>query len=391
MDIELLRVLLFGCLLIVPKALQCARIPGPLTCLALGVAAVPLMLPQWDIGPVHFAATLGISSLFLHAGLEVDPAQLRQQSVSLGALGLVRVLGIAVVAAAAAHWLAMTWQAAVLLALAVLTSSTGFILDSLDRFVLNDKQRSVIANEAISGELLALTIMFLVLQSANGTRLALSLGAMGALLVALPLAYIALVRWVVPHAPGSQFSLLMTVAVLAAFATERLGAELLLGAFIAGVIAAQLGPRVPALLPADTAHALKLFSSFFLPFYFFRNGALIPAGAFSLEAAGIGLLLCLFIPLRALATWVRRRMAGDVAADAAPVAVALLPTVIFTLVLASILRSQFGISDALYGGLLLYACVNTLLPSLLLRVGLDEPLSETPAAQGPPRQETRQG
>jgi hypothetical protein len=48
------------------------------------------------------------------------------------------------------------------------------------------------------------------------------------------------------------------------------------------------------------------------------------------------------------------------------VAVALVPTLIFTLVIAGILRTTFHIDDALYGGLLVYAAITTILPSFVL-------------------------
>jgi hypothetical protein len=53
------------------------------------------------------------------------------------------------------------------------------------------------------------------------------------------------------------------------------------------------------------------------------------------------------------------------------VAAALTPTLIFTLVLAGILRTRGAITDELFGGLLLYAGLNTLLPSFLLRAPFD--------------------
>ena len=49
----------------------------------------------------------------------------------------------------------------------------------------------------------------------------------------------------------------------------------------------------------------------------------------------------------------------------------LFTTLIFTLVLATILRESGAIPDALFGGLLLYAGLNTLLPSFLLRTPFD--------------------
>ena len=60
-------------------------------------------------------------------------------------------------------------------------------------------------------------------------------GAMLALMVGLPLLFLALGRWVAPHAPGSEFSLLVMVGLVAAFATYKLGVYYLVGAFIAGV------------------------------------------------------------------------------------------------------------------------------------------------------------
>jgi hypothetical protein len=46
------------------------------------------------------------------------------------------------------------------------------------------------------------------------------------------------------------------------------------------------------------------------------------------------------------------------------VATALMPTLIATMVLATILRERYGIPDAPYGGLLLYAFLDPLSPAL---------------------------
>lgn len=48
------------------------------------------------------------------------------------------------------------------------------------------------------------------------------------------------------------------------------------------------------------------------------------------------------------------------------VAIALSPTLIFTLVLATILRERVGLTETWYGALLVYAALTTLLPSLIL-------------------------
>jgi hypothetical protein len=45
----------------------------------------------------------------------------------------------------------------------------------------------------------------------------------------------------------------------------------------------------------------------------------------------------------------------------------MLPTLVFTLVLAGILRDQFGLAPELYGALVIYTMLNTILPGIVLR------------------------
>jgi Kef-type K+ transport system membrane component KefB len=265
------------------------------------------------------------------------------------------------------------WQDGTLLALALLTSSTGFIVDSLDRFGLAPEERFWVTNNAISAELLALVIMFVVLKATAPAQFALASLQLVVTLVALRLAVLALGRWIIPYAPGSAFALLVMVGFAAAFVTDSLGAEYLLGAFLAGLVARLLEGRVPALASHDNMRAVKLFSSFFLPFYFFARGANAPADALGLEALGIGVALTVvLVPLRGFAIWAKRRLMGLGDSNSSlRVAAALTPTLIFTLVLATILRERGAISDQLFGGLLLYAGINTLLPSFILRTSFD--------------------
>ena len=149
--------------------------------------------------------------------------------------------------------------------------------------------------------------------------------------------------------------------------------------FSPGLVARLLENRVPQLASHDNLRAVKLFSSFFLPFYFFARGAHVPADALSLQALAIGVgLTVTLVPLRAFSIWAKRRLLGiGNARSSLRVAAALTPTLIFTLVLAAILRERGAISDELFGGLLLYAGLNTLLPSFVLRTAFD--VAPTPA------------
>jgi Kef-type K+ transport system membrane component KefB len=172
------------------------------------------------------------------------------------------------------------------------------------------------------------------------------------------------------------------IGFAAAFVTDKLGVEYLLGAFLAGLVARLLENRVPQLASHDNLRAVKLFSSFFLPFYFFARGAHVPADALSLQALWIGVALtAVLVPLRAVSIWAKRRLLGiGNLRSSVRVAAALTPTLIFTLVLASILRGRGAISDELFGGMLLYAALNTMLPSFVLRTAFD--VAPTPAREG---------
>lgn len=370
-------ILIFG-LLVVPRALQRFRIPAPITCLLFGIGAMLVLGTQTHDPVVILLSTLGISSLFLFAGLEVDLQALRRGLWPLVVHLVIRIASLFLFGWLGWRYFNLGWQAAALLALALLTPSTGFILDTLERLGLDEEERFWVTSKAIAGELLALAALFVVLQAGDPLQLGMSTLVMLAMIAGLPLLFIAFGRWIVPHAPGSEFSLLVMVGFVAAFITYKLGVYYLVGAFIAGLVARLLQIRMPRLASHENITALRLFATFFVPFYFFHAGTMISRDALSFEALGLGLLMTvLVVPLRVGMVWLQRRLIfrGEHKLSTLRVSVALTPTLVFTLVLADILHSRFQLSGALTGALILYTTLNTLLPSLLLRAPFD-PVSD---------------
>lgn len=373
MSQDLVYLLLIFVLLVVPRALQRFYLPAPITSMVLGLVAMLVFGDRVQDPVVALLSVIGISSLFLFAGLEVDVDALRR-----GAWKLLVYLGVRAAALLLVGWLGMRWgglgwQAAALLALALLTPSTGFILDTLERLGLADEERFWVTSKAIVGELMALAVMFVVLQAGDPVQLGVSTLWMIVMVVGVPLVFMALGRWVVPHAPGSEFSLLVMVGLVAAYITYRLGVYYLVGAFIAGFIARMLRIRIPKLASDTNIHALRLFATFFVPFYFFHAGTGISRDALTWEAGLLGLgITVAVLPLRIGMGWLQRRwMFGEARAVSRNVAIALAPTLVFTLVLAEILHERFHISGTLFGALILYTTLNTLLPSVLLRTPFD--------------------
>lgn len=374
--------LIFG-LMVVPRALQRFAIPAPLTSFAFGMAAALVLGIASNDDTLSLLATLGISSLFLFAGLEVDLGGLRRGLAALLVHLAVRSLTLAAVAWAAVRGLDIPWQAAILVALALLTPSTGFILESLARLGLEEQERFWVTSKAIGGEMLALVVLFVVLQSGSLQTLALSTAALLAMLFLLPLLFIGLMRFVVPYAAGSEFALLVMVGLVAAYVTKQLGVYYLVGAFVAGLVARLLQVRAPRLASSENLHAVKLFASFFVPFYFFYRGMNVPAGALQWKSLLLGLALTVGVtPLRVGVVWAQRRfVVHEDSRSSLRVGLALAPTLIFTLVLATILRDRFQLPDAWYGALLVYAALTTLLPSITLAKPFDLDATDVAAPQ----------
>ena len=378
---ELGYVVLLFALFVLPRVLQRWRVPAAITALGLGAAA-GMGLGLFGHDPtIELLSTFGIVALFLFAGLDADVDALRPESrvlVQHVAMGLVTLL---LAAWAAAEVLGLDARAAALVALALLTPSTGFILDSIARLPVTERQRFWIKSKAIATELVALAVLFVTLQSTTATRLGLSGLALAAMIALLPLVFRAFAAVVVPHAPKSEFAFLVILAVVCAFVTRELGVYYLVGAFVVGMAAQRFRERLPAMGSEKMLHAVEAFASLFVPFYFFHAGAELRAEALTIEALLVGLgFVVVALPLRVGLTALHRRIKlREPLRETLRVSVPLLPTLVFTLVIAGILRDRFGVDRSIFGGLVVYTIVNTMIPGLVL--GAPTPEYDEPHAR----------
>lgn len=382
---ELQYMLVLLGLFVVPRALQRFRLPSAITCVALGAAlGMGAHLFAHDT-VIPLLATFGIVALFLFAGLEVDFDELRRGARRVIEHIAVQLALLAATTLAAQRLFGLEARAAVLLALALLTPSTGFILDSLAGFGLSEDHRFWVKSKAIATEIVALAALFVTVKSSNSTSLAVSSAALLGMIAALPVAFHAFARWVLPFAPRSEFSFLVIVAVFCAMLTRRLGVYYLVGAFVVGVTAVRLRARLPMLASHSLVAGIELFASFFIPFYFFKAGLHLHASDFTPASVGIGLaFLAVMTPVRLLSVVLHRGIAlREPSKQSYRVGMSLVPTLVFNLVLADILKERFALAPQLYGALIVYAIGTTLLPGFLLRVPAPEfDTPEVPPAQG---------
>ena len=367
---DLRYVLLLFALFVVPRLLQRVRLPAAITAFLLGAGVSFSGAELLPTGPtLPLLATFGIAAMFLVAGLEVHLGELRRGARVIGEHLAIRIVLLAAASALVAWLLDVGARPAALVALALFTPSTGFILDSLPGLGVSTEERFWIRAKAIATELLALAVLFVTLQSTSAGRLLLATAALVAMTTVLPVTFRLFAARVAPHAPRSEFAFLLMLAVVAAYLTKQLGVYYLVGAFLVGASAQFLRERLPALSSESLVHAVEAFASVFAPFYFFNAGLHLRPGDFSARAVLVGLgLLVVCVPLRVLLVAVHRRAAFRQPLRAGlPVAVALTPTLVFSLVLAEILRDRFAAAPWLVGALIVYTVGNTLLPGFVLR------------------------
>lgn len=355
-------------LFLIPKMLQRFKIPGAITSLLMGAGATALGWFPHD-PTLNLLSTLGIVALFLFAGLEIDGDELKESVKPLilhaaiwTALATVTAVGIAISMGASP-------RVAALLSLAIVTPSTGFILSSLKSFGLNSSEQKTVRTYAVGSELIALTALFFVLQSTSSVHLGLAIAAMIGVVIVIPIAFKLFAKVVAPYAPRSEFAFLLMVAVVCSYATRMLGVYYLVGAFLVGVAAQRFRGDHPDMSSEKMVDALEAFGSVFIPFYFFHAGMEITADRLTVKAAVIGvLLLAIFVPLRIGVIAIHRRYAlGERFAESKRVASAMIPTLVFTLVIGGILEDKFGLEGNITGALILYTVINTTLPAFVLR------------------------
>ncbi len=369
MSPEVLYGILVLGLFIVPRVLQRFRLPAAITALALGaLAGMQFDLFHGD-ATVHLFSTLGIVALFLFAGLEVDLSELRKEVGVLSQHIVIQLLLILVGTWISATTLHLSPRVAALFALALLTPSTGFILDSLPSFKLGVQGEFWVKAMAIGTELVALVILFVLVQSSDTQTLGLSTLALVAMVAVLPILYRGFFKLIAPYAPRTEFTFLILIALVCAFITRRLGVYYLVGAFVAGLSAVRLRNELPALSSEKLLGGVELFASFFIPFYFFRAGVSLERDYFTPFSISLGLgLVAVLVPLKVFTVALHRRIALDEEwRDGRRVGLSIVPTLVFTLVIGSILHDQFALPNELYGTLLVFTLTNTLIPGLILR------------------------
>ena len=379
LSVDVQYFILLAALLLVPKMLLRFGIPTALTAMAFGALTAHFLVWFQGDQTLYLLSTLGITSLFLFAGLEVDVDELKRDAnvllknlytsltvIFLSAWGLNVALGL-------------PFRAALVLSLGLTTPSTGFILNSLKGFHFTPNQEYWIRSAAIAKEIVALGLLFFTLQSESVSEFSISLAVILAMIFLLPVVFRFFLKRIAPFAPDSEVAFLILIALLCGVITRNLGTYYLVGAFLVGVTAARFTHFISQKKTKKLLYAVGMFFSFFVPFYFFKAGLSITQSMFTLEGVFYGLaFLLIFLPVRYLSVVASIKLfLPNSWEDRNEISVSLLPTLIFGLVIASILREQFSIPSSVISGLVLYTVVASVIPSLVMRKAPPEEYDST--------------
>ena len=236
---EFQYIAIFVTLILLPKILLRFRIPIGISSLFIGAfVGTTVGWFQNDL-LIDILAKLGITTLFLFAGMEVEVDELKKDLPTLSKFLTKTLLFTFICAFIFTKVLDLDYRPSLILAIGVLTPSAGFILNSLKLFQFKPTEEYWIKSQAISKEIVAIFIMFLALQAGDLKTFFISKAVLLILIFSLPIIFRLFLKFVAPYAPKTEVSFLILVAFVAGIITKKIGTYYLVGAFISGVIAGQ--------------------------------------------------------------------------------------------------------------------------------------------------------
>ena len=363
-DLEYL--IIFSLVLIFPKVLQRYKIPSGITALTIGII-LSVIDPAVKSDPLfRFLSQIGITSLFLFAGLEVSFKELKKDKVYLVKYLSKFIFILGLIAFGIKSIFTIDIQSSLLLALGIFTPSAGFILTSLHAYDIDKDQEYWVKSKAISKEVISILLLFVALQGNDIKSLLISLTFYIGLYIFLPMLFKFFFKFVSPYAPNSEIPFLVALSLISGVVSKELGAYYLVGAFAVGIVGSKFRRQIFKEGEHTLFRALSGFFSVFLPFYFFYAGLALSVDGFNSNALLIGLVMFLiFVPLRIFMINISfKSFIKDIKFDTKKISLSLMPTLIFGLIIANILLERNEVDRPIVYGLICYTILTSILPAI---------------------------
>jgi Kef-type K+ transport system membrane component KefB len=348
-----------------PKVInRITKTPDPISELILGII-FGLALPSFFFldDMLQILSTIGIITLFVFSGMDIDVGFIKSNKKFFIENIVLHILIFITVGITIQFFLAVSYQIAFLISLAVTTPSASFILSSIKTIEKECKQW--VEGKAIAGEVTGIVLLIILLSLTDVKLLLLSFVTIVLLITILPYILNILYKKIFSKLIGTEFSFIFVVAVISAFATEFIGIHYLVGAFIAGYVSKQFINKIIQEREYDHLSepvgkqliiGFGFFALIFAPFYFFTVGLSIKSSMFAFDTLILAILLCISIVLFRLAITSGHRMIRikENISTAIQTSAMIIPTLVFTFVIAEILLKQFQVNFKIYSILMLY-------------------------------------
>lgn len=281
-----------------PAALRITIVPAVLLEILFGAVIGPqgfdLLAPSVTLDTI---AELGLAVLFLIAGFEINPQEVRGAPTRLAIKGWTASLVIAVLLAFGGHALGL-FPAAAFIAIAISTTAIGALMPILkDQGMLAPPYGPYVLASGAAGEAFPLVALSLVLAGVAGFGLqsivlvTFAITALCAIMLAGRVKHLRLPPVLGDTMSGSgQFPIRLAVFLAVGFALfgESIGLDLVLGAFVAGAV-------LRALVPENLHHDLMTRLSaigygFLIPIFFVTSGMKLDIAAMATSPMALALV-----------------------------------------------------------------------------------------------------
>lgn len=376
-DILVKFFVILAVLFFLPKAVnRVSKIPDALTELMIGIM-LGLALPSFFYvdDMITILGTIGIVSLFVFSGMEVDTNFIVTNKKFFTEHIMLHLLIFIVVGISIFFYLQTSPQIALLVSLALTTPSASFILSYIKN--LEKEWKQWIQSKVLAGEITALILMDILLSFSDITRLLFSLVILALLITLLPIIMQFLFRKLFSKLIGCEFSFIFVVTMISAFITEFAGIHFLVGAFIAGFVAKRFINDI--VKDESYEHCSEVFGQqimigfgyfvlIFAPFFFFSVGLKMKSSMFSFDTLLLAVVICIIIVIVRIGIMSVHRIVRMKEKNSTALSIYALcvPTLVFTFVITDILLKQFQISDMIYNVLMLYGVFTSVVGTAVL-------------------------
>jgi Kef-type K+ transport system membrane component KefB len=367
-------IILLAILFFIPKLLTRLSFPQPFSELLLGIILGPTIFAFFTLDPlIELMGTIGIITLFFIAGFEVDIPSIRKKKSIHMQHAVLHVVLIAVVTTIMGFITDFTFIETILITIALLTPSAGFVIAALKSLHLHKYLVSWIEAKVVSMEVFSLLMLLIIMKIDEPVSMIGAILLLGLVIIILPNTLRFFYNHFITKGHADTFLIfVMTLAV--AFLTHELGVHYIIGAFIVGLVVStiEIKGKDTTVNHKKIWNTFGTFTAIFAPFYFFSVGLRINQSFFELQTIGLACLLFIGIgSIRIMTTFGHRRTTiKERPQSSLMVAVLTSPTLLFTFIMADILLLEFGISNAAYNILIMYGLLSAILPMVAYHIKL---------------------